>query len=268
MLTAWITDPHLNFVNIDGTEAFAKRVKDTGVEACLITGDIGESQNVCRILTAFSNVVEMPVHFVLGNHDYWHSSFQETFSKVVDLCNSSPWLNYLQGRSPIRVSDRSLIMGVDGWYDGLAGIGAMKCGMQLWDSTYIEDLRFPTRFQFSEKLRELGKESADQVEKLLSEANEYSHINNWTLLTHVPPFHGASWYDGRISNVESAPLFVNAQLGERLMYLMEQKYPTKDLTVLCGHTHHKSVYTPLDNLIVRCGEAEYGLPKVGMIIDL
>lgn len=41
-----------------------------------------------------------------------------------------------------------------------------------------------------------------------------------------------------------------------------------DFTVLCGHTHAKAFWQPLDNLVVKVGAAEYSLPEIVEVIEL
>jgi predicted phosphohydrolase len=268
MKTAWITDPHLNFLTTSDIKEFAKSIRATDAELCLITGDIGESPSLHHILGVLDANIDMPIYFVLGNHDFWHSSMREVREGVTEITKSGTRLMYMGHGDVIQITPKTIIIGVDGWYDGLAGVGPNGGTLRLWDSTYIEDLKLPTEFQHAEKLKKLGKESADITEAMLIEANKYEQATDWLLLTHVPPFREASWHDGRIGSDMAAPLFVNKQLGERLMVLMEYEYPDKNLTVLCGHTHHKAEYSPLPNLTVKCGGATYNHPEIQEIIEL
>ena len=52
---AWLTDIHLNFLNIQIREKFYQKIDQTECDAILITGDIAEAPNVCEILNEFNN---------------------------------------------------------------------------------------------------------------------------------------------------------------------------------------------------------------------
>jgi Icc protein len=87
------------------------------------------------------------------------------------------------------------------------------------------------------------------------------------IATHVPPFLEASLYQGKPSEPAFAPHFVNLALGQVLLELACQN-PEKEITVLCGHTHHLARYSPLPNLTIRVAGAEYNRPMVADVIKL
>ena len=87
------------------------------------------------------------------------------------------------------------------------------------------------------------------------------------VLTHVPPFRGACWYQGTISDDEWAPHFVCQAMG-RVLQDLASLYPNRHITTLCGHTHHAGEYEPLPNLHVITGEAEYGVPRITRTFEL
>ena len=112
-------------------------------------------------------------------------------------------------------------------------------------------------------LNELGDEAAGYFEELLPRALE--SFENVILVTHVPPFREACWYDGKISNDDYLPHFSCKAVGEVLVRTM-QRYPKRRLTVLCGHTHGAGVAQILDNLVVKTGGAEYGAPALQEVL--
>ena len=80
-------------------------------------------------------------------------------------------------------------------------------------------------------------------------------------LTHVPPLREACWYDGKISDDQWSPHFTCKAVGDALLDIMRQ-WPTKQLTVLCGHTHGAGEASPLPNVSIYTGGAVYGDPQV------
>jgi len=83
----------------------------------------------------------------------------------------------------------------------------------------------------------------------------------------VPPFEGACWHNGSISNKNWLPYSSCKAVVDALLAGMENK-PDKQMTVLCGHTHSAGIYNPQPNIIVRTGAAEYGVPQAPELIEL
>ena len=74
MRVVWLTDIHLNFIGHDRIEAFCRDICAVRPNAILISGDIGEAANVDGYLQRLEASLQMPIYFVLGNHDYYGSS--------------------------------------------------------------------------------------------------------------------------------------------------------------------------------------------------
>jgi hypothetical protein len=52
----------------------------------------------------------------------------------------------------------------------------------------------------------------------------------------------------------------------RAIQEIAEKHPDKIITVLCGHTHHKAVYSPVPNLKVQVAGAEYHHPQIAAVL--
>ncbi|MEX0718928.1 MAG: metallophosphoesterase [Planctomycetaceae bacterium] len=115
------------------------------------------------------------------------------------------------------------------------------------------------------KLNELGDDAAAHFRDALARVPaERSHL---LVLTHVPPWREACWYEGRTSDDEWAPHFTCGAVGEVLRDHM-RRHPEKRMTVLCGHTHNAGEADILPNLHVVTGAAEYGAPRVQRVIEV
>ncbi len=79
------------------------------------------------------------------------------------------------------------------------------------------------------------------------------------MLTHVPPFREASWYDGQISPDEWLPNTTCKAIGD-LLREVAQANPSGRLKVLCGHTHGSGQAQIEANLAVTTQGASYGNP--------
>jgi len=74
-------------------------------------------------------------------------------------------------------------------------------------------------------------------------------------------------HEGKISNDDWLPYFATKASGDVLMNICT-KHLNIDFLVLCGHTHGKTKYCPLPNLIVEDGQAEYHRPEIQKIISI
>ena len=68
---AWMTDLHLNFVAPRQVERLCRSVIEAGADAVLLTGDIGEAQDLEGQLESLDAGLGLPLYFVLGNHDFY-----------------------------------------------------------------------------------------------------------------------------------------------------------------------------------------------------
>ena len=119
---AWITDPHLNFLDGKDAEAFYSALAETPADVFAVTGDIGEAPNVAMFLNALDDHLERPIYFVLGNHDFYRDGFDSVRKKITGLCHGLPPAALDTGcwRGP---ADRD---GVPGWPRRLGGWEAWR----------------------------------------------------------------------------------------------------------------------------------------------
>lgn len=71
---AWLTDIHLNFLELPALKAFMEMLASTTADAFVISGDIAESRDLVGHLQTIVERVKRPVYFVLGNHDFYRAS--------------------------------------------------------------------------------------------------------------------------------------------------------------------------------------------------
>ena len=74
MRIAWTTDPHLNFVSDAEIDQFLEQLQTARPDVVLVGGDIGEADSFAGYLQRMVDALGLPVHFVLGNHDYYKGS--------------------------------------------------------------------------------------------------------------------------------------------------------------------------------------------------
>ncbi len=262
MRIAWITDPHLNHCSLPAWERLIASVRGCSVEGVLITGDISEGEDVAFQLLRLADAIDRPLYFVLGNHDYYHSSIERTRIEITHAVTKHPLLHYLRNDSVIELSPSVGLIGEDGWGDATEG-DFEGSSVRLNDFQLIDDFHLDHCSTWKEKLRLLGKDAAQRLDNKLDEA--CARYPSVLIATHVPPFRDACWYEGHTTDDHWAPFFVCGQTGRSLLNAAKQ-YSNATLQVLCGHTHHGGVATLTPNLTVTTGPATYGAPTVTGVI--
>ncbi len=263
----WTTDIHLNFVSLAAWEVFIEQVLAAKLDAFLLTGDISESEDVTWQLRRLLDTLDVPIYFVLGNHDFYHSSIAQVRKQIQQLCEFEPRLHYLTTSDPdgwLQLSDGWVLCGEDGWADGRIG-DYYGSPVRMNDFRLIHDLEHLEPQARLRKLRRLGVESALRLYKQLHRASQVA--KRLLVLTHVPPFRESCWYEGRQTNDDWAPFFVCSAVGWALKRFC-RSHPLHQVRVLCGHTHHEGLAEIMENLVVWTGPAEYGTPRLCGILDL
>ena len=264
MRLAWLTDIHTEFLNASGWKSLLERLRQLPVDAFLLGGDIATADILDNVLRRLDRELDKPIYFVLGNHDYYFGSIYRVREQVREICKECRNLTYLVDREFIRLTENAALMGHDGWADGREG-DYEGSSVMLNDYKLIAELAPYNKAERRQVLEELAAESVEHARRVLPQALDAAqHV---LYLTHVPPWRAATWHQGRLSDDEWAPHFCNQMLGRALLEIMAA-YPTKRLTVLCGHIHSPGFTTPLPNIEVYTGIAEYGNPTISRIIDV
>ncbi len=255
---AWMTDVHLNFINDLELAALVKRVQLSGVDGLLLGGDIAEALSIERYLRELASGLDMPIYFVLGNHDYYKGTIAEVRAGIRTLCAQVDNLHWLPGSGGVELSANTALFGHGGWGDGRFG-DFLGSTIRLNDYLLIGELAGLDNERRLRQLHQLGDEAAAHVRATLPAlARRYDRL---VFLTHVPPFRETCLYDGKISDDNWLPHFSCKAVGVALHEVMAT-HPDCHLTVLCGHTHGSGNTSVLPNLYVRTGGAEYGAPEI------
>jgi len=269
MRLAWATDIHLNFLDAQARCRFLESLGKKA-DAVAISGDIGESPDIEGHLLEIEEVLQRPIYFVLGNHDFYRGSITRTRQAVTRLAIQSEHLVYLTANAVVELTPKTALIGHDGWADARLG-DFENSQVILNDYVVIEELpkwRADERFDkeaLGEALNVLGDEAAGHFAKTIAEAA--ANYTNVIAVTHVPPFREATWHEGRTSDDNWLPHFSCKAAGDAMLSVM-RSHPQCSLLVLCGHTHGGGETAPLDNLRVLTGEAVYGRPAVQKVIEV
>ncbi len=283
----WLSDIHLDHLRPPESSLFLESIKRQSPSMIWISGDIGRADTIVEFLGQMETGLELPIYFVLGNHDYYLSSIQNVRSRVQKACSASQRLCWLSDSDIVEISPGIGLLGHDSWADGRLG-NYEASDLLLNDYILIRDFNpFLQRSESSGqshplnpddlmdlifgkqakqdrllRMRALADETVEHVGRRLPAALEkYKHVY---FLTHVPPFKEACWHQGGISDDEGLPHFSAKVVGDALLGIMEQ-HPERKLTVLCGHTHSGGIAQIRDNLMVYTAQAVYGSPDIQKI---
>jgi len=264
----WMTDPHLNFLppgmafELGG--AIAPRA-----DMLVVTGDIAEAHNLRSLLCEFVDGYGKMCYVTLGNHDYYQGSIADVTKTMENLHQNHPLIHWLDRSDPVLVDDTLALVGHQGWYDGRLG-DPIKSKVLMSDFLYIQEFKkrygghkawahYPgAREPLLDYLREISQQAAEEARVSLRAA--LTLRDQVLFATHYPPFAGACWHEGNISDPHWMPWFTSACMGEMLAEEAEA-HPDKEIIALCGHTHSSGYYEHLPNLKVLTGQAEYRYPE-------
>jgi len=262
MKLAWSTDIHLNFLDADERQKFYQKIIELKSDAAIISGDIAEAPSVVSLLIEMADHINLPIYFVLGNHDYYRGQVSEVRKAVTTLTDSHKNLFWLPAAGIQKLKKSLILVGQDGWADGRFG-DYQRSPVVLNDSRMIADLfqaKILGKLPLLEKMQQLADRDAEQLKiDLIAALNE--NPKDVLVLTHVPPFREACMHQGQISDDDWLPYFSSKAIGDVLLEIAQQ-HSSVNFLVLCGHTHSEANYSPLNNLTVRAGNAEYYHPQV------
>jgi Icc protein len=263
MRASWITDIHLDFLTVDEADRFLLSVAADAPDVLLVGGDISTATMVERHLRRMVELIDAPICFVLGNHDFYHGSIADVRMEVGRLCERSYRLHWLNTEGVYHLTKNVALIGHDGWGDARLG-NYDTSPVELSDFFLIEEFRDRERAELVEVLRRLGGEAAEHFRRVLPPA--LASYNKVVVLTHVPPFREATWYDGEVSGDDWLPFFCCKAVGDVLAEYMSE-HADREMVVLCGHTHGGGEAHILPNLRVVTGGARYRYPQVQTVLE-
>jgi Icc protein len=249
----WLSDLHFDIQDRwpAGHDAFLQQLYDQDFDHLVITGDISNAKHLRQALLSISEAAaDRSIYFVLGNHDFYGSSFGAVDRTVARVCSQRANLRHLGSGEIIEITNQSVLIGQRGCADGKAGYGRNTIS-RLKDANWIADFRGDSRETVFSEMARLGEASGDYFQKMVTKAlRRHEHV---IVVTHVPPFVRAALFrkNGRqiLCPETEQPFFINSSAGDKLKQSLSA-HPGKWLTVLCGHTHGANTYNETPSLRV------------------
>jgi predicted phosphohydrolase len=215
----WLTDIHLDYLFPKERKAFLSSLGRTDPEVVIVGGDISNAGSLEDDLRAIRKATNAPVYFVLGNHDYFGSSFAAVREKIKKLVQEWNALHWLENMSYVNLSKEVALLGHGCWGD--AGVGSYwksYLRKEMPDFRWIADLKVMDSKERLEFLKQLGEEAARHLrESCLAAARQLRHV---IVLTHVPPFPQSLVKDGKTDEA-GLPFFCCLSAGKALQEVAE-----------------------------------------------
>lgn len=241
----WYSDTHFNFTLPWTRRSFVERVKDEKPDGLILTGDISCGLTIGNILSFLAKELEdFSIYFVLGNHDYYGTSFAETENIVSNLTEKHSNLVWLTKHNEIVVNDGVAFIGDEGWYDARLGNPSFLAYNLDW--IMLSDFRDIKSF---EEKKEYGKALADASTERLKAKLLHALEKNHTvyIITHMPPWAETCRGAGTELAEFWLPYNINSGLGQMIESIM-QEHQNKTAVVLSGHTHVPAILHVAHNI--------------------
>lgn len=276
---AWVTDIHLDVLQrADPTfEQFVSFgesiIANDKPECVIITGDISTHDNLIFHLGALERIIDRPIYFVLGNHDFYGSSIDETRREVKIVTGSSQYLRHMATIPYVSLSKKTALVGHDGWYD--AGCGnVLNTNFVMNDWAHISEFALagalhggmiPDYSVIVPLAKKLAIEGMQHVANGIKAALKYH--STIIVMTHVPPFEEVHAANDRTADDGSLPWYTSKVMGDMLRQAAAAN-PHARFEVFAGHTHGKADVQLSKNLFCHVGEATYGHPQIQSMIQV
>lgn len=246
------SDLHLNFLSENALDNFFNNVQNKNPDNILLLGDIADGKTIISILERFSKI-NSKIFYVLGNHDFYWSSFYNIYEQCKKLPSN---LYLLDHEQPLYFDDNTCIIGSSGWYDA----GWMKPILPfvyIADWFAIADLqKFFTYSNFHKFCLDLTNFYTKSLQLKL--INGLSNYDNIIMLTHFPPLFKT--HDNKAAHYWWKPYDSCKKMYDMIIDTMKH-HPNKKLTIYAGHTHDAWQTKLLDNVVLNVEGCCLGNPN-------
>lgn len=253
------SDTHFNFTFPWTQYDFVSRILEENPAGLFLPGDISCGITIGNILKFLAKKLEnIPIYFVIGNHDYYSTSFEQTHNTLFRLQEKYKNLHWLTSKDEIKLNEETALIGEDGWYDVRLG-NPVYLNYNL-DWIMISDFRKCSNFD--EKVA-LSRKLADQSTANLKQKLEKALITYKTVyvITHVPPWEETARGRGMRFGEFWLPYNVNYEMGQMIEDVM-RKYPDKNVITIGGHVHNPAIVHIAHNVECFIQEGKYiGYPR-------
>ena len=150
--------------------------------------------------------------------DYYFSSVAKVMKDITKLTKTHSGLFWLNTSGIQALNESTILLGQDGWADGRLG-DYQNSRVTLNDSRLIAELfqqKILGKNKLLQKMQSLADRDAKNLQLDLLKAISCKPKKT-IILTHVPPFREACFYQGKISGDDWLPFFGSKATGDVLL---------------------------------------------------
>lgn len=181
------------------------------------------------------------VLFVDGNHDHYNMPALEENYDIkrgikAYLTQGLPNVTFLYGFKGFKVFEKTAFFGHNGWYDFKVGFGSFKDQFENWKEG-MNDYKNIT-FKDGEWPHELAKSQANDLSKMVAEAQDDDSIEEIVIVTHTIPTPSGLMDNRPYNWMKIDGAFVNTMMNGVVVNDVKKKIKVWTF----GHTHHQQDY--------------------------
>lgn len=281
MRLTWLTDIHLDFITSttdiaisnSNLDVFSSMIMEEQPDACVITGDISRAPLLNEHLISLETRLNIPIYFVLGNHDFWGANIDDVRRNIVRLTQSSRNIRYLSLMNYVMLNDQTALIGHDGWYDALYG-EPQHSNFVMNDWLLIGDFAragaiVNRNINLSTIVRIARTQASIATQHIMSCINNVLVSRNpkkIIIATHVPPFI-EPLQNSKGAITDMLPWYASKILGNMLLSIAKINQNTQ-FEVICGHCHTGYEQQITKNIRIYSGHAQYSHPLVQRTFEI
>lgn len=261
----WSSDLHLPHASPAAYAALLDEVAMSEAPTLVVTGDVSTGSLLLQDLTRLDRDLApscLTLVIGLGNHDFYGQPRGELLFQLQGWALSPARRRRIVLLSrltePLWLTPTVALVGHDGWYDLRAGVGP-GTPWRIADLAHILEYGSEPGAVPS-FARRWAAEATDHIVALATQAVA-AGAERLVVATHVPPWVEAALHQGRPSDPEAAPWFVQTDLGDALQ-AWQTVHPAVDVLVLCGHTHGRARVEIQPGLTCWASGVDYGRPRL------
>jgi predicted phosphohydrolase len=248
---AWYSDTHLNLSVFPFLKRmFISRLKKSGVDGVMITGDVSSGSWLESDLGFLARHFDGPIYFVLGNHDYHNRHIESVHSDVRRLTAKYPNLFWMTENPLIALAEDVALIGTEGWYDATLGDPQLL----RWTLDWMITFDFLHKKGIDQRI-DMWRNMSSISSEIIAERLEHALQDHKTVyvMTHFPPWKEATRAVGTPFENFWLPYNTNFAMGQAIERVMSGR-KKKRVIVLAGHTHtpcHIRVTNNIECIVAR-----------------
>lgn len=220
----------------------------------LLTGDVSTARDFRRDIARFAETFSGQIYVVMGNHDYWGSSYEQMNNFVRDIKIRNV---HICSNAGFDIRDGTAIVMVNNWYSPeIEAVADRFVSMNDWNhmanfAGYGITGNISDAIRAAQAISEKSAGYANNVFSEVSDEIESGDVERVVVMAHFPPYVEMM---SRIDNY--TPFYFDPKMGA-VIRRFAMKHEHIPVTVVSGHTHTYRSFKE-DNVKGIVAPANYG----------